>query len=186
MSQPRTPLVATKAGFQPGLISNFGAQLESVLANAGEVTLVLAAGAQELGGRLLDTSGEACAGWRIALYDAATISPRAGYGTSAEDLARGADNEQWTDGEGHFQMGGLRADRSYRLRAWNESSLQSYVSDPVPSGSSNYEFVIDLERVHPEVHGQVVGLDGRPLAGISHSADDGRARTRTRRSASAQ
>jgi hypothetical protein len=96
--------------------------------------------------------------------DAAFVLDAEGYAAASDAVRRKGYQE--TDAEGRFRLGGLALDRSYRLRAWNEHTLRSVESEPLPAGTEGC--VLQVPDVPPRelVDGMVVGTDGLPLSGI--------------------
>lgn len=115
-----TPVIATKPGYEPAVIPGFGATVKARTGSLEPVEVVLGSSPGDLTGRLVSTQGRPCPAWEIALYDASPVDPNALAGPSAEDLAAGPSNRQRTAADGSFRMAGLRSDRNYRLRAWNQ------------------------------------------------------------------
>ncbi|MCC6408403.1 MAG: hypothetical protein IT453_14655 [Planctomycetes bacterium] len=70
-----------------------------------------------------------------------------------------------TDQAGRFELGGL-AEREYRLLVWDPKTLQRFESAPIGAGARDVELVAPADGLWPKLAGTVVGLDGRPIAGI--------------------
>ena len=83
-----------------------------------------------------------------------------------EALAEGRSGPVVTDTDGRFRFGGLTAGRFYRLRAWNDATLQIAVGEPVEAGTRGYVFQVPAQRIRSQVDGVVVGPDGSPLGGV--------------------
>lgn len=168
---PGTALVAILDGWVPAVLAEAGARVESALARRPRggvepVELVLGGRALEISGTLLERTGVAAEGWRIALLDG-TPAYRDEYRPfTVEELASGVDTHVETKADGRFVFRGLSADRSYRVRAWNQHTLEQLVSEPIAAGTLDVVLRASLDPWRPLVDGVVVGLDGAPLADV--------------------
>jgi RNA polymerase sigma-70 factor (ECF subfamily) len=166
-----TALVALLDGWVPAVLAEAGARVAGALARRtrGElepVELVLGGLALEISGTLLERTGAAAEGWRIALLDG-TPAYRDEYRPfTVEELASGTDTHVETGADGRFVFRGLSADRSYRVRAWNQHTLEQLVSEPIAAGTVGVVLRASLDDWRPLVDGVVVGLDGAPLADV--------------------
>ena len=164
--RPDDNLVAVLGGWQPAVIESFGSRMAD---RRGPVVMVLPGEAYSIAGRLLDAARTPCVGWDIKLLDG-TVVDGSFPPVFAEDHAAGGagrnPNMQKTDENGRFHMGGLLAGRSYVVRAWNESTLCIYESEPIRSGARDTELIVPTDDVRERVWGRVTGLDGTPIAGV--------------------
>jgi RNA polymerase sigma-70 factor (ECF subfamily) len=163
-------LVAWHDGWVPVVRSDYGTLVEEALAAAqaelAPVELVLTTLALEIRGILLDRTGVPAAGWRYSLLDGVLVARGDYRPFSAEDLASGADSHQATGVDGTFAFRGLVPEKSYRVRAWNERTLEQVVSEPIPAGTEGVVLRARQDPWRPVVDGVIVGLDGYPLADV--------------------
>ena len=164
------PLAALAKGHPPAVLESLGGvSLEGD--ELGPIKLRLDTALRKLEGRLIDEEGEALSAWSIDLFDPSLIV--AGLGANAhggavhlEGILLPDKPESKTAADGSFRFAALRKDRSYRIRAWNKESLQSFVSDPIPPSVDFFEFGVDVSGIFADVYGSVVGSNGQPLEGV--------------------
>ena len=166
-----TALVALFDGRVPAVLAGAGARVQGALSRRPQgdlepVELVLGDLALEISGTLLERTGVAAEGWRIALLDG-TPAYRDEYRPfTVEELASGTDTHVETGADGRFEFSGLGAGKSYRVRAWNQHTLEQLVSDPIAAGTEDVVLRASRDPWRPIVDGVVVGLDGAPLADV--------------------
>jgi len=162
--QPDDALWATKAGFRPAILPDFGARVAAGGDAPLWIELVLGSGAAPITGTLVAADGTPLEGWRIKLKDGTLVSRVAPEPLYAEvpDAPGGA---RRTGAGGRFEFADLDPGRSYRLRAWSPETLEIAESDAIPAGTRDYVFRVP-EPGFRTVEGRVVGLDGLPLAEI--------------------
>jgi RNA polymerase sigma-70 factor (ECF subfamily) len=164
-------LVAWHDGWVPVVRRNFGVLVEEALGGPtpgqlAPVELVLASRSLEIRGTLLDRTGAPATGWRFALLDGELVAKGDYRPFSAEDLASGTETHQTTGDDGSFAFRGLAPEKSYRVRAWHERTLEQVVSPPIPAGTLDVLLRAPGERWRAVVDGVVVGLDGTPLPDV--------------------
>jgi hypothetical protein len=179
-------LVAVLAGYAPCVVPGFGAGAERRAQSGEPLELVLPGEAGAISGIVLEAGGAPAAGWRIKILDGTVVARGDFFPLSAEDVAAEPDaafllhvedfaaasdavrrmGYRETDARGRFLLGGLALDRTYRLRAWNERTLQSVESGPLLAGTEGY--VLQVPDVPPRdmVDGVVVGTAGLPLSDV--------------------
>jgi RNA polymerase sigma-70 factor (ECF subfamily) len=169
-----TALVAIFDGWVPAVRERAGELVHALqrrdeLDGSGPVEvveLVLESLALSLSGTLLDRTGAPAEGWRISLLDG-TPAFRGPYRPfTVEELASGARAHVETGADGGFAFRGLSEGKEYRVRAWNERTLEQVVSAPIPAGTAGVVVRAPDEPWRTVVDGVVVGLDGSPLAGV--------------------
>ena len=165
---PRSSGVALTAvldRFVPATLPGVLTRLES-----GELRepleLVLGPPSTVIAGFLVGAAGEPAPGWRIALLGGEVVEVGMQRPLTAEDLAAGDGGRRSTGEGGAFRFEGLTAGRLYRLRAWNEETLQVAESDEVPAGTHGYVLRVPFDPPRPLVDGVVRGHDGHPLEGV--------------------
>src|SRR5262245_16146619 len=164
-------LVAWYDGWVPVIRGDFGVVVERALSRSPPselepVDLVLTGPSLEIRGTLLDRTGAPAEGWRFSLLDGELVARGDYRPFSAEDLASGTDSHQKTGVDGGFAFRGLTPEKSYRVRAWNERTLEQVVSEPIPAGTLDVLLRAPNEPWRAVVDGVVVGLDGTPLADV--------------------
>ncbi|MCZ6598527.1 MAG: sigma-70 family RNA polymerase sigma factor, partial [Planctomycetota bacterium] len=159
-------LVATFEGFAPVIVGGLGEKVIASEGAIGPIDIFLADTVQEITGWLVTADGAPATGWRIKLLDGVVVSANSQSPVTAEDLAAGVANPRATDDEGRFAFTGLAPHRTYRLRTWNEKTLEIVASEPIPAGTFDYVFQVPQPDFRPTVDGVVVGLDGRPLENV--------------------
>lgn len=163
------PLTATVRGQIAAVIDGFGYSLrkrqqEQDHASIDDVILRLGGPALSISGRLFDSSGHPCAGWKIDLDDR---TPLGNSSMSLEAVTAGHRTDHdfpVTDASGRFTIDGLR-DRPYRVRAWDERTCLVLISDPVRAGSSDLEMHAPADAFRARVRGRVVSSSGEPVSG---------------------
>src|SRR6185503_18388159 len=120
----------------------------------------------EISGTLLERTGAAAENWRIALLDGTPAYRNEYRPFTVEELAFGVDTHVETGADGRFAFRGLSAGRTYRVRAWNQHTLEQLVSEPIAAGTEDVVLRVPLDPWRPLVDGVVVGLDGAPLADV--------------------
>jgi hypothetical protein len=182
-------LVAVKLGWSPAVVPGFGARAVDAARGGEELELVLPGEAGAIEGFLLGATGAPAAsadGWKIKLLDATMIAEGDFFPLTAEEVAsdptasfvldhrraagapasasrRGYEK---TDAQGRFAFGGLALERTYRLRAWNERTLEVALSEPLPVGTLDAVLQVPADPPRAWVDGAVVGTDGTPLEGV--------------------
>ena len=173
-------LVAIVQGHQPAVVN---AVLTTPQAQRGErIEVVLPGPALSIAGTLYDGDGSPGEGWMLELSDGTRTAIGAFPPLTAEDLAAGAvrggadrqgmpadaasPNRQRVAAHGGFRVGGLRAGRSYLLRAWNELTLEDVRSEAIPAGTERYVFRVSSASRRELVWGHVVDRRGTPLEGV--------------------
>ena len=165
-----TPLLAFLDGWVPAVLPDFGARRDP--ARAGDpvalepVELVLGDLALEIRGRVLEHAGAPAEGWRIALLDGTPAFTDHSRTYAVEELASGALSHVELGPDADFAFGGLTGGKRYRVRAWNQNTLEQIVSEPILAGSEDVVLRSPLDGWRPIVDGVVVALDGTPLAGV--------------------
>jgi hypothetical protein len=164
-------LVAWHDGWVPVIRRDFGMLVEKALAQSPPfelepVELVLTGPSLEIRGTLLDRAGAPAVGWRFSLLDGELVARGDYRPYSAEDVASGTDTHQATGEDGGFAFRGLTPEKSYRVRAWNETTLEQVVSQAIPAGTLDVLLRAPDGPWRPLVDGVVVGLDGSPLADV--------------------
>ncbi len=162
-ADPEAPLVAALRGFQPAVRMRAGELLQQEFAPA-PVRLVLGGPALAIAGKILDADGQPCRGWRVGLLDGTVVTLNRVPFDLAEDLARGKKVATKSDRAGAFELEGLLA-RDYVVQVYDEDSLLMLRSDPVPAGTRELVLRVPADALHARLAGQVVGRDGRPIAG---------------------
>jgi len=163
--EPGTPLVAVIEGHQPAVRPDFGAEVEAQGGRPAPVELVLGGPALAIEGRVLDSAGEPCVGWELALDDGTEVSQLSIPVDYVEDMVRGDALSVRTDRDGRFTVDGL-ADRDYTLRAWDPASLVMVRSDPIPAGTRSAVLRLSATTFRDRLVGRVLTRDGRPLARV--------------------
>lgn len=168
-------LVAIVPGHQPAVVDDV---LSIGQAQRGErIEVVIPGPALSIAGTLLDSDHSPGAGWMLELSDGTPTAIDAFPPLTAEDLAAGATrassnrtdespNRQRVAADGGFRVGGLRAGRSYVLRAWNEHTLEDVRSEAIPAGTERYVFRVPSASRRELVWGHVVDRRGAPLEGV--------------------
>lgn len=172
-------LVAVFIGDQPAVVAD-------VLATNGTrpLNIVLDGAALPIDGWLLDADGLPCEGWNLELYRGTVGGWDLFPPMLAEDVAAGGrldlegvdqngwplrdsgPNRQLIGEDGAFHVRGLRRGRDYVLRAWNEQTLQTVVSEPFRAGARGVVFTVPDVGVRPRVNGIVRSRFGAPIPGV--------------------
>ncbi|MCA8973432.1 MAG: RNA polymerase sigma factor [Planctomycetes bacterium] len=173
---PETDLFAVAPGWFPAVASGFGARLAAEPAAVLHRDLHLERAALSISGRVLDAAGNAQAGVDVYPWELANLTDR----ESAEDLAAPRDraplslfgNElrayDTTDEHGAFVVAGLDR-RRYRLRLCEPELGWVWTTPELLGGSAGVDIRLPVDLIGP-VSGQVVGRDGRPVAGVEIAA----------------
>jgi RNA polymerase sigma-70 factor (ECF subfamily) len=162
-------LTATTRGYVPAVIDAFGRALQKIQRESDEpsiddVILQLGGPALSISGRVVDAEGKPCAGWRVGLQDGA---PLGNSTMTLEGVTAGHRTDHdfpITDANGSFTVAGLRV-RSYRLRAWDESSCLVVIGESVPAGSTDVELRVPIDAVRSRIRGRVVSSSGERVSG---------------------
>ncbi len=156
-------LLAMSRGLQPVVVDAVGPDTPMPL------VLRFAAPCLAIRGHVRNERGEPVAGALVNLVD----PERAGRDGSIEKLSAGTDESGLpqsararTDDAGAFTITGLR-ERTYRLRAWDESTAASVQSEPIAAGSSDVTLVLDRGALVAELRGRVTTRDGAGIAGVT-------------------
>lgn len=158
-----TPLCAGKTGLLPAVIDNFGALIEQQGERLQPVELMLGPEPVEIGGRVVDQNGDACAGWQVSVLDTTALTQFRIPFDTAEGLALGAEPAGETDAQGRFVVPGLFP-RDYLVQAYERSSLLR--GEAVLTGGTR-DAVLQVDRSFlGSVEGQVVDGRGAPVAGV--------------------
>ncbi|HEX6811582.1 MAG TPA: carboxypeptidase-like regulatory domain-containing protein [Planctomycetota bacterium] len=176
-------LVATLTGYEPAVIESV-AQSEAFRSDR-VLEVVLPGMAWSIDGFLLDMNGAPCEGWKLELHRGTDCGQISFPNVLAEDLAAGArvqavdpraapagaaqavnPNMQTIGTDGAFHIGGLRRGRQYVLRAWNERTLRTVFSDPIPAGAARYVFRVGAADNRERVWGRAVDRSGAPIADV--------------------
>ncbi|MEM9801295.1 MAG: sigma-70 family RNA polymerase sigma factor [Planctomycetota bacterium] len=126
--------------------------------------------AQVLRGRVLDELGRGLPATRVLIEDP-TICGDAIAGVQLESLAAGGSGAVSlgrSDQEGRFEVEGLRRDRAYRLRLFDDRTALWIVTPPL-AADREHDVVLRVGSLRSEFSGRVVDDLGRPLAGASVS-----------------
>ena len=165
-----TALVAYLDGWVPAVRAEFGTQVMKLLREevrqVPPLELLLGGPALTLGGTVIERTGLPGEGWRIALLDG-TPAHRDEYRPfSVEELASGASTHLQTGPDGRFDFRCLEAGRSYRVRAWNQGTLEQLISALTPAGTTDLVLRATDVGWRTFVEGVVVGLDDLPIPGV--------------------
>ena len=90
--------------------------------------------------------------------DADRLKIRSEYSTALWSFAQ-------TDGSGRFELSGL-LEQDYRLGVLLPVSLARVDAGPFTAGATNVRIQVAAGAILPRVAGQVVGMDGTPIAGV--------------------
>ena len=162
-----TYLVATKKGFQPAVMPEYGRVLAASDGHPAPVQLVLGPPPLSISGRVLEADGKPCRGWSVAIRFGTPISQFRVPPITAEGVTSGQDRPRTTDASGAFVIEGLRG-TSYVLQAWGRDG-RMIVSDPIDAGASDVELRCEADAFLREVRGRVVSRDGLPLPKVDVS-----------------
>ena len=164
-------LVAWLDGWVPALLENFGERVRRIHERSGyvleQVELVLSSRAAAIDGVLLDRFGSPAEGWRQQLLDGMPAYADDYRTFSAEELASGATSHVELGPDGAFRFQGLTEGKRYRLRFWNQHTLEQLKTEPILAGTTRLVLKAPNEAWRPLVDGVVVGVDGTPLAGVT-------------------
>ena len=167
-------LFAACVGFQSIVIEDFGAKLADP-AMRRDLVLRLQTPLTTTG-RVVDAAGVPQVGaivypWGEPHVLADRTADELGMSEQAPVQQFGPGIRLWaqTDANGAFELRGLRA-RDYQLRVWIEQPRVGVTCGPVTAGSRDVELRLPAQLVHERVAGQVVGLDGKPIAGVHVTA----------------
>lgn len=86
---------------------------------------------------------------------------------TTKELASGASSHLELGADGAFSFRGLKEGRAYRVRGWNQKTLEQDVSEQMLAGTRGYVRRVPDEPWRARVEGVVVGLDGFPLADVT-------------------
>jgi hypothetical protein len=176
-------LVATLEGWEPAVIEDLAQTPEFRSDDVLEVVLPCRSSA--IDGFLVEIGGAPCEGWQLELYHGTDCGLVSFPNMLAEDLAAGgrvqkqdprtlptgADqvvnpNLQKIGKDGAFCIKGLRRGKDYVLRAWNERTLRTVISEPIPAGTSRYVFTVPNAEKRDRVWGRVVDRRDMPIADV--------------------
>lgn len=178
-------LVAFLAGFEPVCIDDV-AQQPAVRARQ-RLDVQLPGASLTIDGQLVTADGAPAKGWFLRLHGGTTDCADDGHPPlTAEDFAAGAmvaraqelqsngwplaqrrsPNETLVGDDGRFRVAGLRRGHDYVLRAWNQTTLQTAISPPIPAGASGYRFVVPAGEWRERVFGRVIDRQGGAIAGV--------------------
>jgi RNA polymerase sigma-70 factor (ECF subfamily) len=164
------PLVAFLDGWVPSLLADVGARVwrarEEKSVDLEPVDLVLGGPALEIHGTVLDRTRVPAEGWRLELLDGTPASRDRYRPFSLEEIASGARTHVATGSDGRFSFRGLTPGKNYRVRAWNEHTLEQIASEPIAAGTEDAVLHAAIDGWRPVVDGELVALDGSPLAGV--------------------
>ncbi|HEU4419108.1 MAG TPA: sigma-70 family RNA polymerase sigma factor, partial [Planctomycetota bacterium] len=167
-------LFAACVGFQSIVVEDFGAKLADPKLRE-DLVLRLQAPLTTTG-RVVDAAGVPQVGalvypWGEPFVLADRTADELGMPEQAPVQNLGPSVRLWalTDSNGAFVLRGLRA-RDYQLRVWIEQPRVGVTCGPVTAGSHDVELRLPEQLVHERVAGQVVGLDGKPIAGVRVTA----------------
>ncbi|HZN38708.1 MAG TPA: sigma-70 family RNA polymerase sigma factor [Planctomycetota bacterium] len=167
-------LFAACVGFQSIVIDDFGVRLADPKLRE-DLVLRLQAPLTTTG-RVVDAAGVPQVGalvypWGEPHVLADRTADELGMPEQAPVQDLGPSVRLWarTDSNGAFELRGLRA-RDYQLRVWLEQPRVGVTCGPVTAGSRDVELRLPAQLVHERIAGQVVGLDGTPLAGVRVTA----------------
>ncbi len=169
-------IVAVAAAFEPASIARAQAASRGL-----PLTIRLAGEAATIEGRLVDAHGLPMSGWKLELNTGTEAAWDHFPPMFAEDVAAGATldvprhpnaqappspNLQRTGPNGEFTLRGLRRDRDYRIRTWNDVTLDTAISPPVRGGTLGYVFALPVRDARERVFGRVRTRFGTPLEGV--------------------
>lgn len=171
---PDAQLVALKPGFLPAR------ERFADLDLAAEVVLRLGAAPASIAGRVLDAVGQPRAGivvWAVDptpfgrdIQSVAEGTTFAWEKTVEDELAGGfGQRGARTDAHGAFELGGL-IERAYSLRAFDPRTADFGGPWTIAAGRRDAELVLTSEAERGPVAGRLVSTRGRPLAGVTVSA----------------
>ncbi|MBM4060885.1 MAG: carboxypeptidase regulatory-like domain-containing protein [Planctomycetes bacterium] len=155
-------LLATRRGWQPVVREGIGQ-------GTPELDVEFTARALTIGGHVRHDDGTPAAAWRIDLVDPLRGSGWKPVEAQCSDRDPVADALAITDPEGRFELAGL-ADRSYRLLAYEPSTLRSVQSEPIAAGTTGIVLAVPADLLFDELRGVVFDRAGAPVAGASLSA----------------
>jgi len=177
-------LVATLEGYEPAVIDDLAQTPEF---RSDEVLeIVLPGRALTIDGWLVEkTGGAPCEGWQLELYRGTDCGLVSFPNMLAEDLAAGGraqkqdprmmpagpervvnPNLQKIGKDGTFRIAGLRRGHDYVLRAWNERTLRTVLSEAIPAGATRYVFTVPNADFRERVWGRVVDRRDMPIADV--------------------
>jgi RNA polymerase sigma-70 factor (ECF subfamily) len=156
------PLVATFAGFQPAVVPEYGAVLDSTDLHPPSIRLVLGPPQLSITGLVLGGEGTPQSSWTVALLDPLVLTPNRIPALTAEKLTANAEPNCVTRKDGRFRIEGLR-NVPYRLRAWNREGAVIH-SDPIQAGSQDIVLRVPEDAFVGRVTGRVTARDGTAIA----------------------
>lgn len=157
-----TPLVATLAGFQPAVVPDYDAVLESTDLHPPSLRLVLGPAPLEISGRVVAKDGTPLSAWTVGLLDPLVLTPNRTPSLTAEKLTANADPKCVTRENGRFRIEGLR-NVAYRLQAWSREGAVIY-SDPIQAGAQDVVLELPADAFVDRVTGRVLARDGSAIA----------------------
>ena len=176
-------LVAMLEGYEPAVIDDLA--LTPEFRSDDVLDVVLPGRALAIDGWLVETGGAPCEGWQLELYRGTDCGVVGFPNLLAEDLAAGGraekqdprlapggpqqvvnPNLQKIGKDGAFSIKGLRRGHDYVLRAWNERTLRTVLSEPIPAGATRYVFTVPNGERRERVWGRVVDRRDMPIADV--------------------
>jgi hypothetical protein len=176
-------LVATVEGYEPAVIEDLALTPEFRSDDVLEV--VLPRRSSTIDGWLMEVGGAPCEGWQLELYRGTDCGLVSFPNMLAEDLAAGGrsqrqdprlgpagpdqvvnPNLQKIGKDGAFRIKGLRRGHNYVLRAWNERTLRTVISEAIPAGATQYVFTVPNAEKRERVSGRVVDRRDMPIADV--------------------
>jgi protocatechuate 3,4-dioxygenase beta subunit len=161
---PDAPLVATKPGFQPAVLPEYGRLIDATDGHPPAARLMLGPEPLTIAGRVLEADGRPCEGWSVSIAEGTAITQFQIPVVTAESRTAGKKNRGTTDAKGAFEIGGLR-DMPYVLQAWGRDG-RMIRSAHVSAGTRDLELRCDPDAFLPRIAGRVVTREGAPLPGL--------------------
>jgi hypothetical protein len=164
-------LVATERGSQGTSIEDFARVVSESQGDPDPVRLVLGPPPLSIKGRVLDLERKPLANWTVRLADATAIEHDVAAGMTIESLTAHsgrADEEEQTNAEGWFEIGGL-FDRTYVVSAYDRETLLRIDSAPIRAGTRDAELILPADAFVEHVTGRLTARDGSPVAGAQVS-----------------
>jgi RNA polymerase sigma factor (sigma-70 family) len=155
-------LVATFAGFQPAVVPEYGAVLESTDLHPPPVRLALGPAQLSITGVVLGQDGTPQSSWTVALFDPTVLTPNRIPAVTAEKLTANAEPKCVTRKDGRFRIEGLR-NIPYRLRAWSREGAVIH-TDPIQAGSQDVVLRVPEDAFVDRITGRVTARDGTAIA----------------------
>jgi hypothetical protein len=175
LADPADRLWVVAKGRLPASVRRNGPTNDAPDAWPDPLRIVLYGEPLAIAGRVVDSEGRPVAGARVwtddrTAFGAIEIEQFAGVTLAAdvETLAAGQEHHRklTTDADGRFELSGL-LEREYRISAFEPGSLRFARTAPVAAGARDVVLTLPAGEPVELVAGRVVGLDGRPLAGVT-------------------